>query len=588
MNDNNMNNGFNNINPNVNNDNNQLNNINSNNLFWNNDVNQNNVNNIGYNQSMSNSIENVNNNVNNINNINQVQGVNPQMMNVVQDMGMNQQVNSNVVSNQDMNNNQNINVAENFLNVIKENTNDNVMISNSMDMNNNNLESAEAVSDTFNMNNIDVSQINNSIQNDVNNVNQVQEVNNVNQVQDMVMNQQVNNVVDNQNVMPNTANVNDSFGNVNMVNNSVSSVDNNVNQNLMVDNNNQVNNQSINNDINSNVDEELVRAYVGEKYDKIKNSSFSLPTFFLGSLYLFYRKMYLYGWLMMLLGPLAFIGFIILAIKFKDVYLKDVSKKVNKIKLKNSNLSNEELKNICSKKGGTSIGGVLLNTFGIFVVLIVIVILLTFVLGASMFAMIFGALGSGNVEIKPSINNGQDVIMDDSSEDDSYDYVDDSYDDNNSNQSANGSCEQLHKAIEYNKIFDITIPENFFESEYSRSNYLGKEYSYYEYYYNKKDNIVQPGSCYFSLQEDVSNSASNAKDLAVYRKDCQRGSEIKEVTINNINWYTLEYEGLGTNYIYITEKDGNIYEFQYNINEEKDYEYCRSGLDKVINSIKFK
>ena len=588
MNDNNMNNGFNNVNPNVNNDNNQLNNINSNNLFWNNDVNQNNVNNIGYNQSMSNSIENVNNNVNNINSIDQVQGVNPQMMNVVQDMGMNQQVNSNVVSNQDMNNNQNINVAENFLNVIKENTNDNVMISNSMDMNNNNLGSVEAVSDTFNMNNIDVSQINNSIQNDVNNVNQVQEVNNVNQVQDMVMNQQVNNVVDNQNVMSNIANVNDSFGNVNMVNNSVNSVDNNVNQNLMVDNNNQVNNQSVNNDINSNVDEELVRVYVGEKYDKIKNSSFSLPTFFLGSLYLFYRKMYLYGWLMMLLGPLSFIGFIILAIKFKDVYLKDVSKKVNKIKLKNSNLSNEELKNICSKKGGTSIGGVLLNTFGIFVVLIVIVILLTFVLGASMFAMIFGALGSGNVEIKPSINNGQDVIMDDSSEDDSYDYVDDSYDDNNSNQSANGSCEQLHKAIEYNKIFDITIPENFFESEYSRSNYLGKEYSHYEYYYNKKDNIFQPGSCYFSLQEDVSNSASNAKDLAVYRKDCQRGSEIKEVTIKNINWYTLEYEGFGTNYIYITEKDGNIYEFQYNINEEKDYEYCRSVLDKVINSIKFK
>ena len=33
MNDNNMNNGLNNINPNVNNDNNQLNNINSNNLF---------------------------------------------------------------------------------------------------------------------------------------------------------------------------------------------------------------------------------------------------------------------------------------------------------------------------------------------------------------------------------------------------------------------------------------------------------------------------------------------------------------------------------------------------------------------------
>lgn len=442
MNDNNMNNELNNINPNINNDNSQINNINLNNEFWNNDVNQNNMNNNIYNQNIGNSNvinnQSVNNNFDNVNSINQVQRLSPQMMNAVQDMGMGQAVNNNVVSNQDMNNNQNINVAENFLNVIKDNTNDTVMIDNSMDMSNNGLGNNEAVADTFNMNNIDVSQINNNIQPELNNINQVQEINNFNQVQnvnsqmsdvvqDIEMNQQVNNVVDSQNIIQNDLNVNDinvndNFNKFNMINNIDNNpVGNNLAQNVAVDNFNNsqvndINNQNVNNvqdnNINSNVDEELVRFYVGEKYDKIKNSSFSIPTFFLGSLYLFYRKMYLYGWLMMLLGPLAFVGYIIFAIKFKDIYIKHVNKKVNKIKLKNSNLSNEELKNICSKKGGTSIGMVFLNLFGVSILLIIIVSLLMLILGTSLLLMFKDMLSNVSVEINPQINNTVNVIED--------------------------------------------------------------------------------------------------------------------------------------------------------------------------------
>ena len=414
------------------------------------------------------------------------------------------------------------------------------------------------------MNNIDVSQINNSIQNDVNNVNQVQEVNPQvnNVVQDTLMNQQVNNVVDNQNVMLNTADVNDSFGNINMVNNSVNFVDNNVNQNLMVDNNNQVNNQSVNNDINSNVDEELVRAYVGEKYDKIKNSSFSLPTFFLGSLYLFYRKMYLYGWLMMLLGPLSFIGFIIFAIKFKDVYLKDVSKKVNKIKLKNSNLSNEELKNICSKKGGTSIGGVLLNTFGIFVVLIVIVILLTFVLGASMFAMIFGALGSGNVEIKPQINNGQNVIMDDSFMDDGILLSDASI--------SGYGC--------FRDVCDITINDGIETTDYSfnaRNVELFKKLNGYKdylkvdiYYTENGEEKTIIGYKVFvkSSNEDISN-VKNEDELRTKLGLYTLGTHTADLTLNKIGMLGAGFNENNESYSYIT------YTFVDDKNSEYEMDY---------------
>lgn len=372
--------GFNNLVSDVSNDNKQMNN-NIDNQFWTDDDNKSNINNIDFDNDIT-IVDNKNVSYNSSNNDNA----------------------------------QEIDVKENFLNIIEENTNDDAMINKSIDMSNNIIGSKETISDTFDMNNIDVSQMNNNIQNDINNINQVQYFNKQinNPDQDMALNQQTNNftqdinmsqeinnnVIENQKNMQNNNVVIDNNSNINADNNVINFANDNTNQNQIVDNN-----QSIDNNDNN----ELVRAYVGEKYDKIKNSSFSLSTFFLGSLYLFYRKMYLYGWLMMLLGPLAFIGYIILAITFKDVYFKHVNKKVNKIKLKNNNLSIEELKNICSKKGGTSIGMAILNIFGLFIILIITLLVLTFVLGTS-FLIMFKSLLGNNVEINPSTNNSQNIV----------------------------------------------------------------------------------------------------------------------------------------------------------------------------------
>ena len=114
----------------------------------------------------------------------------------------------------------------------------------------------------------------------------------------------------------------------------------------------------------SNNDEDLRRAYIGNKYLDFKNGGVSFLSLFVGPLYLVYRKMYLIGFLWLIIsniltlflpaiGMFAHAGMaIFMLIKFKDLYLKHVDKKINEIKIMNSNVSHSNLIDICSKKGG--------------------------------------------------------------------------------------------------------------------------------------------------------------------------------------------------------------------------------------------
>lgn len=125
-------------------------------------------------------------------------------------------------------------------------------------------------------------------------------------------------------------------------------------------------------------DDDLINAYIGKNADKLKNGTFSANTFFFGSLYVLYRKMWLLGigWLAVNLIVGAFLEpvsnvisialSVVLGLKFKNLYLKYVIEEVNKIKIENNNASREELMMICTNKGGTSILGVILPIIIIF------------------------------------------------------------------------------------------------------------------------------------------------------------------------------------------------------------------------------
>lgn len=58
--------------------------------------------------------------------------------------------------------------------------------------------------------------------------------------------------------------------------------------------------QNINN--NSYNDEDLLKSFIGNNYEKITRSPFNLAVFFFTSLYMFYRKMFLYGLLALLIN----------------------------------------------------------------------------------------------------------------------------------------------------------------------------------------------------------------------------------------------------------------------------------------------
>lgn len=143
-------------------------------------------------------------------------------------------------------------------------------------------------------------------------------------------------------------------------------------------------NSNTNNNYNTGAinDEELRRAYIGNKYSDFKDGGLSWLAFFFSFYYLLYRKMYLFGFLW-LFGSIISIFFpffqvllfglqIFMLIKFKDLYIKHVDNKINKIKIENSNVSRSQLVDICARKGGTSVGFLVLTFVIVFLSMIFI------------------------------------------------------------------------------------------------------------------------------------------------------------------------------------------------------------------------
>ena len=107
----------------------------------------------------------------------------------------------------------------------------------------------------------------------------------------------------------------------------------------------------------ASLDDKLLEAYVGKKYQIIKNKKFSVPAFFFGYLYTAYRKYYSLTFIILLINFLValFVKFatfndatlatisavtnivldIIVSFNFNKWYLKDAEKRVQKIKSDN-------------------------------------------------------------------------------------------------------------------------------------------------------------------------------------------------------------------------------------------------------------
>ena len=146
---------------------------------------------------------------------------------------------------------------------------------------------------------------------------------------------------------------------------------------------------------NFNNNNELMKTFIGNKYDKIVYNSFNFPAFFLKEAYFFYRKMYLYGFLFLiptLCVPIIFlmIGTSIIGLSLvlsfciglftNKLYLNFVEKKVRMIV---DSCGGDELsaKEIIEKKGGTNLFAaiiVFLFKLSYFIVIFVLIVILLF------------------------------------------------------------------------------------------------------------------------------------------------------------------------------------------------------------------
>lgn len=130
--------------------------------------------------------------------------------------------------------------------------------------------------------------------------------------------------------------------------------------------------QQTNNQTPTN-DDELLKIFIGKNYEKLTTSPFNFPSFFFGSAYMCYRKMFLYAIILYLirLVILYFVNnfllniafYIVLGFLMNKIYVFYAKNQIKKIKNQNQQKDFNEIKGICSVKGGTSVGKIFLGFF---------------------------------------------------------------------------------------------------------------------------------------------------------------------------------------------------------------------------------
>lgn len=357
----------------------------------------------------------------------------------------------------------------------------------------------------------------------------------------------------------------------------------------------------VNNPVDNNavaIDEsKLLEAFIGKNSEKILTQKFSLPAFFLNSLYMLYRKMFLSSmgvFLIYLIVPTGLVyllypsvlsstassygiygtgvstevaskniyalliyilSYIILGVifglLFNKMYIKFASKKVAKISAEESERNQKELEIICSLKGGTSMERVILGIY----------VQITMVLVISLIVAVISIASLGTLMNRGTKNTN----------------ITSQYDTQSSK--FNGIVSKnvsLNIRDEYNidvpSVFKSTSNEDYeLEYEYLADNYFGGcEFNFYSMLgYSKDDELIK-------------------QMIEYYEK---HGSFVKESKINvkigKTNWSWFSSEVISESGYYATTKGKNVYVFEYRIYDGAPSD-CRNNINKTLSSIKSK
>ena len=325
---------------------------------------------------------------------------------------------------------------------------------------------------------------------------------------------------------------------------------------------------------NEDLEYTLIHDYMGPNDDLLYSGVFNWGAFFFEELYLFHRKMYLYGFISYAIWEVGMLvtysrGLYLMSAVFtfllrlaagfyaSKLYTHHATKKVRKIMRNNPNASEDELSNICSRKGGRTILGIILGIVAIIAMLIVTVVIIAFFLAGALFGL--GSLFA----FQANKNNQQGDI----------------YGRTEAATIIPGEV-RADTSADVNETIIYEMPEGFKTGHSWKYEISLKEdvqgYNYCELVINQINNFSDP--------EEVSDGIYN-----YLNGRAKRGT----VRGKGLNWYYIKEDADATvspmyRYFYFANKGGKLYRVKYNFSKENATETCKQNMDDFIKTIEIK
>ncbi len=320
---------------------------------------------------------------------------------------------------------------------------------------------------------------------------------------------------------------------------------------------------NLSDDHDKELDEELLKAFIGNNYEKLTTRQFNISAFFFTGAYMFYRKLTGYAILYFLLVliiqgifkmiPISIVFNILVGLFFNKFYVNYAKKRVNKIKNANVHRQPKDIKLICMKSGGVSVGNIFLGLL----LEIVITFLLAFALMYSGMSFLSSNMDSimelFNKKIQDGINN-----------------VD------------------FNTTVEYDgtTITDTTI---IMKDEFIMSvpGVFTNNSETFNYSYSFKEEESDFNKCEFTFEsiKGYSTSESLIKQMAKYYKN-DIDIDVTKNTINNLDWYWFKTkDSFSKTYYYGASQNNKVYLLKYEDGTKNSNE-CENYRTLIINSIK--
>ena len=314
---------------------------------------------------------------------------------------------------------------------------------------------------------------------------------------------------------------------------------------------------------------ELLYAFIGKNYQKFITRFFNFPALFFSIVYLLYRKMYFYSFVVTIIyillsifikNPLYLgcgILFIctLLFIFTNKLYLRFSRNKIEDIRYKYPYLDNEQMLNKCRHVGGTSIISVI---FG-FILNMAIIILM---LGAYLYFILkipVESLFKGMINLYSGTVIGEKIGI---KEDEPGEY----------HGKYNGQI--WFNMVDIKSKYAVDIPSQFTNDS---------SYNSYKYEYDTIDE-----NCEFTLYSVEGYSSADKFIDEVIDYENNNAPRKGEKEYNDIKWITVNFnDTFGNRYYYATEKNNQVFVSEYTIKESKNNE-CNAFHVQIISSIKNK